>query len=124
MGILDAEGFLARLSRLCKSQELRERDGPRFGVDGEDLIDTIGRRSGNVGRGAERGIDQGSEPQEADAAVEECLYRDLVGSVQHRARTASGGEHLACKAQGREARLVRRLEGQRAETGKIEPRGR
>ena len=73
---------------------------------------------------AERGLDQGRDPQEADAAVEKCLYRDLVGGVQHRARAASGGEHVACKAQGRKALLVRRLEGQCAETGKIEPRGR
>ena len=62
--------------------------------------------------------------KEADSAGEEGLHRHLVGGVQHRGCAAAGGERLSRQAQRRKADFIRRLEGERAQLGQIEPLGR
>ena len=77
-----------------------------------------------MGRTIESRFDEAADGEEADTAVEKCLNRDLVGGVEHGAGAAACGEHVARQAERREARLVRRLEGERADGCQVEPRGR
>ena len=90
-------------------------------VNGQRLVDILGFRRGiSPLRRLKRGLDQFGNAAEADPAGDKGRHGDFVGRIEDGRSSSAGFERAAAERQRREAVRVRRLEGQRADLGKIE----
>src|SRR5918995_5164528 len=88
-------------------------------VDLEQLLEVARWPGGDLVQAA---VDHPRDPGERDAALQERSHSDLIGRVQDGRGGAADLARLASEAQAGKGRLVRRLEGELADIGEVEPR--